>query len=85
MKNVSKAFIIATALMLVGQAFAQDLPTAQPETVDVSPERLSRIRAVLQKEVDADRMPGAVVMIARQGQLIYSDAIGFQDKRRGSR
>ena len=57
--------------MLVGRAFAQDLPTGQPETVDVSPERLSRIRAVLQKEVDADRMPGAVVMIARRGQLIF--------------
>ena len=83
MKNVSKALIIATALMLVGRAFAQDLPTAQPETVDVSPERLSRIRAVLQKEVDTDRMPGAVVMIARRGQLIYSDAIGFQDKAAG--
>ena len=57
MKNVLKAIIFSTALMLVGQAFAQGLPTAPPETVDVSPERLSRIRAVLQKEVDADRMP----------------------------
>ena len=83
MKNVSKAIIIATALMLVGRAFAQDLPITLPETVDVSPERLSRIRAVLQKEIDADRMPGAVVMIARRGQLIYSDAIGFQDKAAG--
>ena len=83
MKNALKTIIFATALMLVGQAFAQGLPTAQPETVDVSPERLSRIRAVLQKEVEADRMPGAVVMIARRGQLIYSDAIGFQDKVAG--
>ena len=72
MKHVLKAIIFATVLMLVGEAFAQGLPTAQPETVDVSPERLSLIRAVLQKEVDADRMPGAVVMIARRGQLIYS-------------
>jgi len=28
-------------------------------------------------------MPGAVVMIARRGQLIYSEAIGFQDKAAG--
>ena len=40
MKNALKTIIFATALMLVGQAFAQGLPTAQPETVDVSPERL---------------------------------------------
>ena len=46
-------------------------------------DRLSRIRTVLQKEIDADRMPGAVVMIARRGQLIYSEAIGFQDKAAG--
>jgi CubicO group peptidase (beta-lactamase class C family) len=83
MRTALKPIIFAAALLFVGQAFAQDLPTAQPETVDVSPGRLSRIRAVLQKEVDADRMPGAVVMIARRGQLIYSEAIGFQDKAAG--
>jgi CubicO group peptidase (beta-lactamase class C family) len=83
MRTALKPIIFAAALLFVGQAFAQGLPTAQPETVDVSPDRLSRIRAVLQKEVDADRMPGAVVMIARRGQLIYSEAIGFQDKAAG--
>jgi CubicO group peptidase (beta-lactamase class C family) len=83
MRTALKPIIFAAALLFVGQAFAQSLPTAQPETVDVSPDRLSRIRAVLQKEVDADRMPGAVVMIARRGQLIYSEAIGFQDKGAG--
>jgi len=83
MKAALRLPVFATALLLVGHAFAQDLPTSKPETVDVSPERLSRIRTVLQNEVDADRMPGAVVMIARRGQLIYSEAIGFQDKAAG--
>lgn len=83
MRIALKSLVFATTLLLVGQAFAQGLPTARPETVDVSPERLSRIRAVLQKEVDADRTPGVVVMIARRGQLIYSEAIGFQDKAAG--
>ncbi|WP_157088226.1 serine hydrolase [Bradyrhizobium jicamae] len=58
-------------------------PSAQPEAVGVSPERLSRIRAVLQQEVDAERMPGAVVMITRRGNLIYSEAVGFLDKAAG--
>jgi len=83
MKAALRLLVLATALVSVGHAFAQDLPTARPETVDVSAERLARIRPVLQKEVDADRMPGAVVMIARRGQLIYSEAIGFQDKAAG--
>ena len=71
--------IFAVALALSGEGFAQ-IPAANPETVGVSSDRAVRIRSALQKEIDADRMPGAVVMIARRGQLIYSDAVGFQDK-----
>ncbi len=82
MKAALRLLLVTTILVLAGHAFAE-IPTAKPETVDVSPDRLSRIRTVLQKEIDADRMPGAVVMIARRGQLIYSEAIGFQDKAAG--
>src|SRR3989441_11041974 len=83
MKAAMRLLLVTTTLVLAGPAFAEVLSTAKPETVDVSPNRLSRIRTVLQKEIDADRMPGAVVMIARRGQLIYSEAIGFQDKAAG--
>ncbi|MCK1641422.1 serine hydrolase [Bradyrhizobium sp. 157] len=38
---------------------------------------------MLQQEVDAERMPGAVVMITRRGNLIYSQAVGFLDKAAG--
>src|SRR5258708_27441411 len=79
MKSALRLLVFTMILVLVGEGLAQ-VPAAKPEMVDVSPDRLSRIRTVLQKEVDADRMPGAVVMIARRGQLIYSEAIGFQDK-----
>jgi CubicO group peptidase (beta-lactamase class C family) len=82
MKSALRLLVCSLILVPVGESFAQ-VPAAKPETVDVSPDRLSRIRTVLQKEVDADRMPGAVVMIARRGQLIYSEAIGFQGKAAG--
>ena len=80
MKAVLRLLLVTTTLVLAGHAFGEVLPTVAPVTVDVSEDRLTRIRTVLQKEIDADRMPGAVVMIARRGQLIYSEAIGFQDK-----
>ena len=83
MKAALRLLLVTTTLILAGPTFAEVLSTAKPETVDVSPDRLSRIRTVLQQEIDADRMPGAVVMIARRGQLIYSEAIGFQDKAAG--
>jgi CubicO group peptidase (beta-lactamase class C family) len=82
MKAALRLLLVTTTLLFVGHAFAE-APLAKPETVDVSQDRLSRIRTVLQKEIDADRLPGAVVMIARRGQLIYSEAIGFQDKAAG--
>ena len=83
MKAALRLLLVTTTLVLAGHAFGEVLRTAEPVTVDVSPDRLSRIRTVLQKEIDADRMPGAVVMIARRGKLIYSEAIGFQDKTAG--
>ena len=71
------------ALFVSSIVLAQGLPTAKPESVGMSSERLGRIKTVLQREVDAERMPGAVIMIARKGKLVYSEAIGFQDKAAG--
>jgi hypothetical protein len=42
----------------------------------MSSERLSRIGTALKAEVDAGKLPGAVVMIARRGKLVYSTAVG---------
>ena len=72
--------IFFALLLLGGIAFGQGLPPAPPDSVGLSGERLGLIRTVLQKEVDANRMPGAVVMIARKGMLVYSEATGFQDR-----
>jgi CubicO group peptidase (beta-lactamase class C family) len=46
----------------------------------MSMERLGRITTMLKKEIADGKLPGAVVMVARKGKIIYSDAIGFQDK-----
>lgn len=82
-RSALKLLVLISALLVASNGFAQGFPTASPESVDVSPDRLSRIRTALQREIDAERMPGAVVMIARRGQLIFSEAIGFQDKAAG--
>ncbi|MHB8577111.1 MAG: serine hydrolase domain-containing protein, partial [Dehalococcoidia bacterium] len=54
-----------------------------PESVGMSAERLKNIAGAFQKEIDKGNLPGVVVMIARKGRLVYSDAIGFQDKATG--
>lgn len=60
-------------------AIAQPLPTASPESVGMSSERLAKITAVMQKEVADRKLPGAVVMVARKGKLVYSQAFGGQN------
>ena len=67
--------IVGAALAAVGlstPAFAQD--------AGFSPNRLARIAPWYQSQVDAGRLPGAVVAIARDGKLAYMEAIGTYDR-----
>src|SRR4051794_3037239 len=62
-------------------AFADDsLPRAKPEDVGLSSERLARIGETLKTDIDAGRIPGAVIAIARRGKLVALDAYGWRDK-----
>jgi CubicO group peptidase (beta-lactamase class C family) len=61
-------------------AGAQALQPGKPEDVGLSGQRLARIADALNREIKDGKIPGAVVMIARHGKLVYSEAFGFQDK-----
>jgi CubicO group peptidase (beta-lactamase class C family) len=82
--SVLRISLCITALCSAAVAWAQALPSASPESVGMSGERLKRISSALKGEIDKGNIPGAVVMVARKGKLIYSDAIGFQDKAAGT-
>jgi CubicO group peptidase (beta-lactamase class C family) len=57
------------------------LPSAaSPEDVGFSADRLRRIGGVFQNEIDQQRLPGAVVMVARNGRIVLADAYGFRDR-----
>jgi CubicO group peptidase (beta-lactamase class C family) len=75
--------ILASAfcLMVSTAAFAEDpLPRAKPEDVGMSSERLARISTVLKADIEAGRIPGAVIAVARHGKLVMLDAYGWRDK-----
>ena len=82
LRLVNKAVALLFAAS-VGIALAQGLPTARPEVVGMSSVRLAALKTSLQAEVDKGKIPGAVVMILRNGKLAYSETIGFQDKPKG--
>jgi CubicO group peptidase (beta-lactamase class C family) len=80
------AKLLAGAICLLAStaAFAEDpLPRAKPEEAGFSSERLARIDSVLKADIDAGRIPGAVIAIARHGKLVKFDAYGFRDKAAG--
>jgi CubicO group peptidase (beta-lactamase class C family) len=59
------------------------LPRARPEDVGMSSARLAVIGQVLNADIAAGRMPGAVLAIARKGKLVYFEAFGYRDKVAG--
>jgi CubicO group peptidase (beta-lactamase class C family) len=68
-------------LGLVVQATAQELPrVGLPEDVGLSSERLRRLSAAIQRDVDRKEIPGAVVVIGRKGKVAYLEAFGFRDR-----
>jgi CubicO group peptidase (beta-lactamase class C family) len=82
-KRAAVVLVSFICLWTTAAAWAQGLPAATPETVGMSAQRLARIGDAFRKEIDQGKLPGAVFLVARKGKLVYSDAIGFQDKEAG--
>jgi CubicO group peptidase (beta-lactamase class C family) len=62
---------ICWAWSIAATSFAAPLPVVAPERVGFSKEGLSRIDKFFEREIAANRVPGAVVAIARDGKLVY--------------
>ncbi|HJT06637.1 MAG TPA: serine hydrolase domain-containing protein [Stellaceae bacterium] len=79
------AFIVASMLLatVVPVMADEPLPRAKPEDVGMSSERLARIAATLNADVEHGRLPGAVIAVARKGKLVYFEAFGWRDKAAG--
>lgn len=75
----------ALLLSIAAPVLAAPLPAAAPEDVGLSSERLGRITAVVRGWVEKKEIPGAVVMVARQGRLAFVDVQGVRDAARGDR
>ena len=67
-------------LVLSVNVSAAELAVGLPQSQGMSPIRLSRIHDLMQTEVTENRVPGAVVLVARKGKIVYADAVGFLDK-----
>jgi hypothetical protein len=58
--------LLALIFVVALATTAQELPTAKPETIGLSSERLERIGKAVQKSIDDKRIAGAVTLVVRQ-------------------
>lgn len=65
--------LIAGALLSVN---AQTLPTASQRNSGMNAAKLSRIDEVVNAEIAAKRLPGAVVLVGHKGKVVYKKAFG---------
>ncbi|MDB5803320.1 MAG: beta-lactamase [Betaproteobacteria bacterium] len=80
LRSLVPALLLPLFAMPALAAPADPLPRAKPESVGFSSARLAHIDEVLRADIEAGRMPGAVVAIARKGKLVYFKAFGYRDK-----
>jgi len=76
------SFIFIISLFASGLQAQTDngvLVPASPAAHGVSPERLGRIDAFIKKHVDDGQLSGSVMMIIRDGKIVYHKAFGYSD------
>jgi len=68
--------------LLAAAALCQSLPVAnRPEDLGMSAQRLERIRLRINGDIESGRIPGAVLLIARNGKIAWLNALGFQERK----
>jgi CubicO group peptidase (beta-lactamase class C family) len=78
----ASAFLIGLSLSV--SVAAEPLPTAAPESVGLSAERLNRITDHLRSDIAKGTIPGAVLLVSRRGKIAYFEAIGQLDPQASS-
>lgn len=56
------------------------MKTTDPAELGLDPKRLARLTAAIDADVEAERYDGAVVLVARGGQVALHEAVGWADR-----
>ncbi len=65
------------------RATSTELPTASPEKVGLSSEKLSRVDSAVKALIEDRKIAGAIVMVARHGHVVHARAQGKMDIEAG--
>jgi CubicO group peptidase (beta-lactamase class C family) len=71
-------------VVLSATVWAQGLPTAKPEEVGLSSQRLARVTEAFKTAVNDGIVSGAVMLVARDGKVVFYEAVGKADAAAGT-
>ncbi|HJQ33509.1 MAG TPA: exo-beta-N-acetylmuramidase NamZ domain-containing protein [Pyrinomonadaceae bacterium] len=74
LKRTASAVILTLAFVV--NSAAATLPVVQPSKVSVAAERLAFIDAAVNESIERKELPGAVVLVARRGGVVWRKAYG---------
>ena len=83
---MTKATLLASLILVVvaAPASAQSLQTVKPEQAGFAADRLATLGDTIKAEIEKGKMPGAVVLLARRGQVAYFETFGKLDPAGGA-
>ncbi|CAN5331040.1 serine hydrolase domain-containing protein [soil metagenome] len=74
MKLIKFYFVVSFVIFSIVPSFSQ-----QKSASGISVERLKKYETLIKSKIDQQKIPGAVVLIARNGEIAYSGAFGAND------
>ncbi|HKR01202.1 MAG TPA: exo-beta-N-acetylmuramidase NamZ domain-containing protein, partial [Pyrinomonadaceae bacterium] len=75
-KVAVRLLALALLLSLTAQTFAVNLPVAAPAAVGMSARQLAHIDRAVADSIAKHELPGAVVLVARRGRVVWRKAYG---------
>ena len=69
-----------TVVVVAAGCAGGDIRRAAPEGAGIASAPLKEFSAVLQAKVDAGEIPGAVFLVARDGKVVWENAVGWRDR-----
>lgn len=74
-----KSLAVLITFLISATAFSQTFTTGKPEDAGMSTARLAKIDKLIEEHIANKWIPGAVVLIARNGKIVYNKSFGYAD------
>ena len=73
------AWSLAFSAIVASAAQPRELPTARPEAVGMSSEKMARVTESLKGFVEEQKVAGTIAVVVRKGKVVYFEAFGSRD------